>query len=506
MSRQSPTAPEEDERALLVQVILPGTTREAANESLDELARLADTAGVTVLDRVVQRRRAPDSAYYIGGAGTPWLLSAADIADWQGLCAKLSAHEEGRPSQRVWELLAPEQRRRVERTAGGAKLQDDDRAGLVKALNSIVNDRDFHRDRDFAHVDVPEKAHALLSHKSNSLSDKQVQTLNRLLLEAAFPDEIAKRRGKVQEVKQRADQLGANLVIFDNDLSATNIHNWDHLLRNQHVIDRTQLVLQIFARRARSAEAELQVELAQLEYTMPRLPERHAGKREWGGTGMRGPGETRIQRRATTIRTRIRALRRKLKHLDDRRAVERRRRHQLPCVTLVGYTNAGKSTLMNALAHEHVYADDKLFATLDTTSRRLHLRGRDEIILSDSVGFIRNMPTHLIASFRSTLAEARDADVLIHVADASHRYLNDQVRVVEETLTELGCADAPTLLVLNKIDLVDDERRAELCEEHPRAIPASALRKRGLSRLVEELTGEVATVSAQSSAAAIVRR
>lgn len=495
MRHQSPTAPEDEERALLVQVILPGTTRDVATESLAELARLADTAGVKVLDKVVQRRRAPDPAYYIGGGEMGWLLSVADVLDWRGLCAKLSAHEEGRPGRRVWELLPPEQRRVAERAGGGAKLEKEDRASFVKALNTIVNDRDFYRGRDFAQVEIPENAHALLGHKSNSLSDKQVQTLNRLLLEAAFPDEIAKRGGKVQEIKQLADKLDANLVIFDNDLSATNIHNWDRLLRNQHVIDRTQLVLQIFARRARSAEAELQVELAQLEYTMPRLPERYAGKREWGGTGMRGPGETRIQRRASTIRSRIHALRRKLKHLDERREVERGRRHQLPCVALVGYTNAGKSTLMNALAHEHVYADDKLFATLDTTSRRFRLRGRTEIILSDSVGFIRNMPTHLIASFRSTLAETRDADVLIHVADAGHPCLDDQVRVVNETLAELGCRDTPTILVLNKIDLVDDERRAELCEKHPHAIPASALRRTGLGRLVE-VVAEQEAVSA----------
>jgi len=481
----------DEERALLVQVVLPSTTRAAAAESLAELERLADTAGVKALDKVVQRRRAPDPAYYVGGDKGSWSLTAADILDWRGLCSKLdgqTSKEPPSPSRRIWELLSHEPRQAVHDTAHGARLQKERKSEIVKALNGILKSRDFHRDEDFRAVDVPPKAHELLNHKPNALSDREVQRLNRLLMAAAFPQKIAERHGKLQEIRQLADALGADLVIFDNDLSPANIHNLERELLKQHVIDRTQLVLQIFARRARSAEAETQVELAQLQYTLPRLPRRYAGKREWGGTGMRGPGETRIQRQANVIRRRVRELQKKLDHIESRREVQRVRRHRLPCVTLIGYTNAGKSTLMNALAHEHIYADDRLFATLDTTSRRLRLPGSADVVLSDSVGFIRNMPTHLIASFRSTLDETRDADVLIHVADAAHRCIGYQISVVNETLHDLECADKPVILALNKIDLVDDERRASLREEYPDAIEISALHGRGLGKLVDRVS------------------
>jgi GTP-binding protein HflX len=313
------------ERAVLVQVILPGVPRGEAAESLAELERLADTAGATVVGSIVQRRSRPAANTFVG---------AGKLRDIQALCVRENA----------------------------------------------------------------------------------------------------------------------NAVIFDNELSSGQVNGVDMALGIK-VIDRTELILQIFARRARTEEAKLQVELAQLEHMRTRIP--HQGQPRFrGGIGMRGPGETPLQLRRGRAKTRIKLLEKRLEQIRQQRERTRQRR-PLPAVCLVGYTNAGKSTLLNALSSAHAYVDDRLFATLDTKTRSVHLDAKTQVLVSDTVGFIRHLPHGLVASFRSTLEEATEADLLLVVADAAHPRVTDHLSVVSETLREIGAADIPSFVLLNKCDRPD---------------------------------------------------
>jgi len=246
------------------------------------------------------------------------------------------------------------------------------------------------------------------------------------------------------------------------------------------VIDRTELILQIFARRARSAEAQIQVELAQLEYLVSRIPVSTKQQRFQGGIGMRGPGESPLQLRNAPMRRRIKDLRRKLTSVRKRRERTRSRR-PWPTISLVGYTNAGKSTLLNAFAAAGAYVDDRLFATLDTRTRLVRLGPGKEVLLTDTVGFIRHLPHGLVASFRSTLDVASEADLLLVVADASHPCVTDHLAVVDETLREIGADRVPSLLLFNKCELpAAREALPSLLASEPDALCVSALRGDGL--------------------------
>lgn len=288
--------------------------------------------------------------------------------------------------------------------------------------------------------------------------------------------------GKLEDIQLACRQAKADLIIFDNDLSPVQVNNLD-LAVGVKVIDRTELILQIFARRARSAESQIQVELAQLQYLISRIPVSERQARFRGGIGMKGPGESPLQLRNAPMRRRIRDLKVKLESIQQRRerAMEKRR---LPMVCLVGYTNAGKSTLLNSLAAADAYVDDRLFATLDTKTRMMHLADGRNILVVDTVGFIRHLPHGLVASFRSTLDVAREADLLLVVTEAGHHRLDDHLAVVRETLREIGAENVPALLVLNKCDT--PEARAALPAlqaEYPDALSISALRKDGLATL-----------------------
>ena len=350
-----------DEKALLVQVIYGRRRREEACDSLDELARLAETAGAQVVGRLTQRRPKPTAAFFIG-------------------------------------------------------------------------------------------------------------------------------EGKLADIQASCRELGANLVVFDNDLSAVQVNNLDRSLGIK-VIDRIELILQIFARRAGSAEAMAQVEMAQLQYMVSRIPLSRRQQRFRGGIGMRGPGESPIDLRRGVMRRRIHELKRKLESVRQRRE-ETRAHREWPGICLVGYTNAGKSTMLNALSAAKAYVDDKLFATLDTKTRRLHLPRGTEALLSDTVGFIRNLPHQLVASFRSTLEEAVEADVLLIVADVTHPHVLEHLEVVQETVEQIGAASVPGIVLLNKCDLLGDERDdrlAELLAHIPDAIPVSAKRGEGLAQVKERI-------------------
>jgi GTP-binding protein HflX len=265
--------------------------------------------------------------------------------------------------------------------------------------------------------------------------------------------------GKVEEVTEARAEVNANVVIFDDELSPSQQRNLEKALGCK-VIDRTALILDIFATRAQTREGRVQVALAQLEYLLPRLAGQwsHLERME-GAIGLRGPGETQIETDRRLIRGRIAKLKRDLEDVRQQRALYRRNRsrHGMPVVALVGYTNAGKSTLMNALSRAGVLAEDKLFATLDPVTRRLRLLTGETVLLTDTVGFIQKLPTGLVASFRATLEELEEADLLLHVVDIAHPNAYEHTETVDRTLKELGVLDKPRLLVLNKCDLVEDE-------------------------------------------------
>lgn len=357
MKKATDTAADSRERAILVQVITPRQDPLEAEDSLQELARLADTAGAEVVGSITQRRQRPTAPFYVGA-------------------------------------------------------------------------------------------------------------------------------GKLADIQLACREAGANLVIFDNPLTPVQVNNLDMALGIK-VIDRVELILQIFARRARSAEAQIQVELAQLEYLVSRIPVSVKQARFRGGIGMKGPGESPFQLRRDPMRRRIADLRMKLDAIGKRRQMARSKR-RWPLICLVGYTNAGKSTLLNALAAADAYVDDRLFATLDTKTRMIRLPDGSDALLADTVGFIRNLPHGLVASFRSTLDVAVAADLLLVVADSFHPRFEDQLRVVRSTLEEIGAASVPSVLVLNKWDRGRTSQNAEaLKAAHPDAVPISALNGEGLDRLME---------------------
>jgi GTPase len=257
--------------------------------------------------------------------------------------------------------------------------------------------------------------------------------------------------GKLQEVADFVHENEIDVVIFDDELQPTQLRNIERELKVR-ILDRTNLILDIFAQRAKTSHAKVQVELAQYQYLLPRLTRMWTHlERQRGGIGLRGPGETEIETDRRIIRDKISRLKEQLQKIDRQMSNQRKNRGKMVQVALVGYTNVGKSTLMNQLSKSDVFAEDKLFATLDTTVRKVVI-GNLPFLISDTVGFIRKLPTHLVESFKSTLDETREADVLVHVIDVSHSNYEEQVQVVESTLDELGAGEKPVIMVFNKID------------------------------------------------------
>ena len=267
--------------------------------------------------------------------------------------------------------------------------------------------------------------------------------------------------GKAQEIRDYVKSNGIGTVIFDDELSPSQLKNLGKEMEDVKILDRTNLILDIFAQRAQTSYARTQVELAQYQYLLPRLSKMwsHLDKQK-GGIGMRGPGETEIETDRRIIRDRITLLKEKLKTIDKQMATQRQNRGKMVRVALVGYTNVGKSTLMNAISKSDVFAEDKLFATLDTTVRKVVI-GNLPFLLTDTVGFIRKLPTQLVESFKSTLDEVREADLLIHVVDISHESFEDQVNSVNQTLMEINAHQKPMIMVFNKIDAFAYEKKEE---------------------------------------------
>lgn len=268
-------------------------------------------------------------------------------------------------------------------------------------------------------------------------------------------------KGKMEEILNYVKEHEIDVVIFDDELSPSQLRNIERILEVK-ILDRSNLILDIFATRAQTSHARTQVELAQYQYLLPRLTRMwtHLDRQKGGGVGMRGPGETQIETDKRIILQKITLLKEKLKTIDKQKATQRKQRMQLVRVSLVGYTNVGKSTLMNMLSKSEVFAENKLFATLDTTIRKVVIDNLP-FLLTDTVGFIRKLPHHLIESFKSTLEEVKDSDVLVHVVDVSHASFEDHIKVVNETLADLNALDKPTIMVFNKIDAFKYDKKDE---------------------------------------------
>ncbi|MGD8781597.1 MAG: GTPase HflX [Ignavibacteria bacterium] len=291
-------------------------------------------------------------------------------------------------------------------------------------------------------------------------------------------------KGKAEEINQLVELNDVNLIIFDDDLNPTQVRNLERLF-DKKILDRSGLILDIFASHAKTNEAKTQVELAQLQYMLPRLTRAwtHLSK-QYGGIGTKGPGETQIETDRRLIRTRISKLKRKLKKIESQNVTKSLQRKKFVNASLVGYTNAGKSTLLNLITNAEVLAEDKLFATLDSTTRSYDISKNQKIMISDTVGFIRKLPHNLVASFKSTLNVVRDADFILHVIDISHPFFEDHINVVEETLKEMGCGKKQQIKIFNKVDALENKETIDyVSNKYENSIIISAQRGINISSL-----------------------
>jgi len=398
--------------AVVVGVQLPGVSDEAFAASLSELERLAETLGLAVVGRVSQKRRAPDVASVLGGGK---LAELAAFTGGKGVIPRYSA-----PGKRT--------------------------------------------DSDEEHDDRDARAGA------GSAADASAPS-------GVAPDgDTPSADGSSADAPSAAQRPKASVVLVDHDLTPSQTRNLEQAT-GAEVLDRSMVILSIFQRHARTREAKMQVEIARLTYLAPRLRAASGGAdRQRGGVGGKGAGESALELDRRKIRDRIAELKQALELVQREASTRRSRRAgaETPTVALVGYTNAGKSSLMRALTGNDVYVADQLFATLDTTVRVLQPETRPRILVSDTVGFIKKLPHDLVASFRSTLEEAKDAGLLLHVVDAADPAFRDQLAVTREVLLDLGASDRPTLLVLNKADRLSADERAALQDEYPAALLMSA--------------------------------
>src|SRR5256885_295285 len=329
---------------------------------------------------------------------------------------------------------------------------------------------------------------------ANSAGAEVVDTVTQKLPKPTAPFYIGK--GKAEAIKESVQSQGVTSVIFNDELSPAQGRNLENLL-SRKVLDRTQLILDIFAQRARSREGRLQIELAQLQYLLPRLTRmwQHLS-RQTGGIGTRGPGETQLEVDRRRVQERIARLERELEAVRQTRAVQRqgRKRHQWPVAAVVGYTNAGKSTLLNLLTGADVVAENRLFATLDPTTRSFALPYKQRVLLTDTVGFLRKLPHTLIESFKATLEEVSEADLLIHIVDLSHPRVDDQMEAVDSVIKELDAYGKQTLIVFNKIDLLENKELANVyVEKFSGSVAISARTGEGVEQLAPALQGALSS-------------
>lgn len=399
---------------------------------------------------------------------------------------------------------------------------DTDFTSLITSLESEMarirgtsRARETNRDRVIlvgvttGYVDVAEESMAELEELALSAD---VVVLDKIIQRRPQIDpKTVLGRGKLEELLIRSMRLGADLIVFDTELSPAQVRSLSEAT-DLKVIDRPQLILDIFAQRAQSREGKLQVELAQLKYLLPRLVigQNSAFSRLAGGIGGRGPGETKLETDRRRVRDRIAQLEKQVDSLGRQRQERRKNRSakNLPIISLVGYTNAGKSTLLNALTQSDVYAEKKMFATLDPTSRRLRLPYEQDVIINDTVGFIRDLPEALVAAFRATLEEISDSDLLVHVVDASNPRAEQQVESVDKILADLELNRIPQIVVLNKADLLEADqvealRRQITLDKDIECVAISAIRRETLKPLVEQIASRIGTFKVDDSGSTV---
>lgn len=400
---------------------------------------------------------------------------------------------------------------------------DTDFSGLIRSLeDEMARVRMTARSRQTGHerailvgvtTDDIEEAEESLAELSELALSANVAVLDTVLQRRPQIDaRTVLGKGKLDDLLIRSMRLGADILVFDTELTPAQVRSLSDATELK-VIDRSQLILDIFAQRARSREGKLQVELAQLKYLLPRLVigQTSAFSRLAGGIGGRGPGETKLETDRRRVRDRIAHLERQVDDLGRQRQERRKARVQrhLPIISLVGYTNAGKSTLLNALTQSDVYAEKQMFATLDPTSRRLRLPYEQEVIINDTVGFIRDLPDALVSAFRATLEEIADSDLLVHVADASNPRVLHQIESVRKIIGELEFNKIPELIVLNKSDLIDDSRIGEIerqivLDSGLQCVSVSAIRRRSLRPMVETIAELIGSFEVEKQDAADV--
>lgn len=413
------------ETAVIVGLVTPQQNEKKTNEYLNELEFLAETAGAKVIRRYTQKVNGPSSVTYLGSG------KLEEIAQF--------IQEKQDEVDAYWE----------EQMALGRPYE----ASIVTGTKARHGD-------DYTEED-----------EGGERKSKRQRKLEKLL--------------KNQMAEQENVPQPVGMVIFDDELSAKQIRNIEQVLQVK-ILDRTSLILDIFAMRAQTAAAKTQVELAQYRYMLPRLTRlwTHLERQRGGSVGLRGPGETQLEMDQRIIRHRISLLKQRLVEIDQQKTTQRKNRGRLIRVALVGYTNVGKSTLMNLLAKSEIFAENKLFATLDTTVRKVIIENLP-FLLSDTVGFIRKLPTDLVESFKSTLDEVREADLLLHIVDISHPDFEEQIQVVEKTLGELGCADKPQMIIFNKIDAYTwvEKEQDDLTPRTKENIPLDELMRTWMAKL-----------------------
>lgn len=417
------------ETAIIVGLITPQQNERKTTEYLNELEFLADTAGAKVIRRYTQKVNGPSSVTYLGTG------KLEEIAQF--------IKEKQDEVDAYWE----------EQMALGRPYE----ASIVTGTKARHGD-------DFMEEDELQETR----------KSRKQKKLEKLL--------------KNQMTEQENVPQPVGMVIFDDELSAKQIRNIEQVLQVK-ILDRTSLILDIFAMRAQTAAAKTQVELAQYRYMLPRLTRlwTHLERQRGGSVGLRGPGETQLEMDQRIIRHRISLLKERLVEIDQQKTTQRKNRGRLIRVALVGYTNVGKSTLMNLLAKSDIFAENKLFATLDTTVRKVIIDNLP-FLMSDTVGFIRKLPTDLVESFKSTLDEVREADLLLHVVDISHPDFEEQIQVVEKTLGDLGCADKPQMIIFNKIDAYSwvEKDADDLTPRTKENIPLEELMSTWMAKLNQE--------------------
>lgn len=442
---------------MIVGLVTPQQNEKKTNEYLNELEFLAETAGAKVIRRYTQKVNGPSSVTYLGSG------KLEEIAQF--------IQEKQDEVDAYWE----------EQMALGRPYE----ASIVTGTKARHGD-------DYTEED-----------EGSERKSKRQRKLEKLL--------------KNQMAEQENVPQPVGMVIFDDELSAKQIRNIEQVLQVK-ILDRTSLILDIFAMRAQTAAAKTQVELAQYRYMLPRLTRlwTHLERQRGGSVGLRGPGETQLEMDQRIIRHRISLLKQRLVEIDQQKTTQRKNRGRLIRVALVGYTNVGKSTLMNLLAKSEIFAENKLFATLDTTVRKVIIENLP-FLLSDTVGFIRKLPTDLVESFKSTLDEVREADLLLHIVDISHPDFEEQIQVVEKTLGELGCADKPQMIIFNKIDAytwvekeqddltprtkenipLDELMRTWMAKLNDNCLFISAVRKENIEEMKEVLYGKIREMHVQ---------